>query len=135
MSDMHTPPMQAAPLHSVTVTVNAEYLPEQSNPESGRYAFAYHVTLTNTGQTSAKLLSRHWIITNGSGKVEEVRGDGVVGLQPLLEPGQCHRYTSGAVLETPVGSMHGSYQMLASDGCRFEAIIPVFTLAVPRSLN
>lgn len=127
--------MNAPSPYSITVSVRAEYLPDQSSAESGRYAFAYHVTLTNRGQISAKLLTRHWIITDGSGKVEEVRGDGVVGQQPSIEPGEHFRYTSGAVLETPVGSMRGSYRMIAADGHCFDAAIPVFTLAAPRALN
>jgi ApaG protein len=121
--------------HSIEVSVTAEYLPEQSNPDARRYAFAYHVTISNTGNKAAKLLSRHWIITDGSGQVEEVRGEGVVGEQPVLAPGQQHHYSSGAVLETPVGSMRGSYQFISSDGTSFSAAIPVFTLALPRSLN
>lgn len=127
--------MPQTPTYSIEVSVTPEYLPEQSSPEAGRHAFAYHVTLTNTGTVAARLLHRHWIITDGGGHVEEVRGDGVVGQQPLLAPGEHYRYTSGAVLETPVGSMRGSYRMLAADGHHFDALIPVFTLAVPRALN
>jgi ApaG protein len=120
---------------SIDVSVVTEYLSDQSNPAAGRYAFAYHVTLTNRGTSPAKLLSRHWIITDGGGHVEEVRGDGVVGEQPTIGPGEQYRYTSGAVLETPVGSMRGSYQMRTPDGRQFDALIPVFTLAMPSSLN
>ena len=111
------------------------YLAEQSDPVRNRYAFAYQITLRNKGQIAAKLLSRHWIITDGNGKVEEVRGEGVVGEQPYLKPGESYKYTSWAVLETAVGSMEGSYQMVADDGERFEAPIPLFTLAVPNKLN
>lgn len=127
--------MPQAPVYAVDVAVVSEYLPDDSSPNAGRHAFAYHVTLTNTGTVAARLLRRHWIITDGSGHVEEVRGDGVVGQQPLLAPGEQYHYTSGAVLETPVGSMRGSYQMQAADGHHFDALIPVFTLAAPRALN
>lgn len=127
--------MTQALTYSIEVSVTPEYLPDQSSPEARRHAFAYHVTLTNTGTVPARLLRRHWIITDGSGHVEEVRGDGVVGQQPLLAPGEQYRYTSGAILGTPVGSMRGSYQMQAADGHHFDALIPVFTLAAPRALN
>jgi ApaG protein len=121
-----------SPLYRVDVDVRSTYVAEQSQPEAERYVFAYTVTIQNTGQVPAKLLTRHWIITDGHGKVQEVRGDGVVGEQPHLGPGQAFRYTSGAVLETPVGSMHGSYQMLADDGTRFDAPISAFSLSMPR---
>jgi len=121
--------------HSIKVAVTTEYLHDQSDPDVRRYAFAYHITLTNTGSVAAKLLTRHWIITDGGGQVEEVRGDGVVGEQPVLAPGDQYRYTSGAVLETPVGSMRGSYRFASADGQSFSVLIPVFTLAVPRALN
>ena len=97
--------------------------------------FSYTVTIRNRGETPAKLLSRHWIITDGNGKVQEVRGDGVVGEQPRVRPGEDYQYTSGAVLETAVGTMRGSYQMLSEDGTRFDAAIPEFTLSVPRTLH
>jgi ApaG protein len=116
----------------INVDVLSAYVEQQSNPESDRYVFAYTITIRNDGQIPAKLLTRHWIITNGDGDEEQVRGDGVVGEQPHLQPGQSFRYTSGAVLETPVGSMQGSYQMLADDGTRFEAPIDAFTLSVPK---
>ena len=114
------------------MNVACEYLDEQSSPDDERYVFAYTVTIRNTGAVAAKLISRHWVITDGHGEVQEVRGDGVVGEQPHLSPGEAFRYTSGAVIETPVGSMHGSYRMLADDGSEFDAAIPAFSLAMPR---
>jgi ApaG protein len=119
------------PLHRVDVAVESAYVESQSRPDADQYVFAYTVTLHNTGQIPAKLLTRHWIITDGHGEVQEVRGDGVVGEQPLLRPNETFRYTSGAVLQTPVGSMHGSYQMLADDGTRFDAPIAAFSLSMP----
>lgn len=121
--------------YQVDVSVVTRYLPEQSQPEQNRFAFAYTVTVTNNGQLPAKLLSRHWIITNGDGGVQEVRGAGVVGQQPLIEPGKSHTYSSGTVMGTRVGTMQGSYQMLAEDGKRFDALIAPFRLAVPGSLH
>ncbi len=121
--------------YRIEVEAVAEFLPAQSNPEEDRYVFAYHITLTNTGHHAAQLLSRHWIITDGSGRKQEVRGEGVVGEKPRLAPGEQYRYSSGSVLEAPVGTMHGSYQMVADDGTRFEAPIPAFTLAMPRALH
>lgn len=127
--------MSESSKYNIQVEALAEYVVTQSNPDSRRYAFAYHITLINNGTVAAQLLSRHWIITDGAGDAEEVRGDGVVGEQPTLAPGEQYRYTSGAVLETPVGTMHGSYQMIAADGHRFNALIQPFTLAVPNTLN
>ena len=121
--------------YEVKVRVRAQYLATQSRPEEGRYVFAYTVTLTNRGSVAAKLLSRHWIITNANNEVQEVKGEGVVGEQPHLPPGGRYEYTSGAVLGTPVGSMRGSYQMVADDGTRFEAPIPPFTLAAPGMIH
>nr|MBL8456390.1 Co2+/Mg2+ efflux protein ApaG [Zoogloeaceae bacterium] len=121
--------------YRIDVAARAEYVGAQSEPDEGRYVFAYTITITNNGGVAAKLLSRHWIITDGMGKRQEVRGEGVVGEQPRIVPGESFRYTSGSVLETPVGSMHGSYQMLADDGTRFDAPIEPFTLAMPRALN
>jgi len=112
-----------------------EYLPEHSEPEDDRYVFAYHIRICNVGSVGAQLISRHWLITNGNGEVEEVKGAGVVGDQPLIAPGGEHQYNSFCVLETPVGWMQGSYQMVADDGIGFEAEIPPFRLAVPGSLN
>lgn len=117
------------------MTVQSEYIPAQSSPTSRRYVFAYTVRIENVGTETAQLKSRHWIITDGNGKVEEVRGPGVVGEQPILRPGQHFEYTSGCVLETPRGSMEGSYQMTAESGRRFDAEIARFELALPYSLN
>lgn len=127
--------MNETPKYLVEVTVRTAYLEEQSAPDQARYAFTYSVTIRNHGATAAQLISRHWLITDGDGKEQQVRGLGVVGEQPHLEPGQVHRYTSGTLLPTPVGTMSGSYQMMADDGTRFDAEIPSFTLAVPRTLH
>jgi ApaG protein len=121
--------------YTVDVSAATQYLAEQSDEAAGRYVFAYTIKLRNTGSVAAQLISRHWIITDAQGLVQEVRGLGVVGAQPLLEPGQSFEYTSGAAIATAVGTMKGSYQMLASDGTRFEAAIPEFTLSVPRVLH
>jgi ApaG protein len=119
----------------ISVNVDTRYLEDQSDPGESRYVFAYTITIRNRGTVPAKLLGRHWVITDANGKVQEVRGEGVVGEQPHLMPGQGFRYTSGAVLETPVGSMQGSYLMLADDGERFEAPIPAFSLAIPGTIH
>ncbi|WP_412851753.1 Co2+/Mg2+ efflux protein ApaG [Ectothiorhodospira shaposhnikovii] len=121
--------------HHIQVQVNCSYVESQSDPMHGRFVFAYTVTLRNLGKQGARLVSRHWIIHDSNGKVQEVRGEGVVGEQPHLDPGQGFQYTSGAMIETPVGTMHGTYQMVADDGTRFEAVIPTFTLSVPRVLH
>jgi len=121
--------------HAVSVSAQTQYLPEQSDESAGRYVFAYTITIRNAGTVPAQLVSRHWIITDSQGLVQEVRGLGVVGAQPTLEPGESFEYTSGASIATPVGTMRGSYQMVASDGTRFEAPIPQFTLSVPRILH
>jgi ApaG protein len=123
------------PQHAINVEVETAYLEDQSEPGEQRFVFAYTITLRNSGKVPAKLLTRHWIITDANGRIQEVRGEGVVGEQPHLKPGQGFRYSSGAVLETPVGSMQGSYQMLADDGARFDAPIPVFRLAKPGMLH
>jgi ApaG protein len=123
------------PEHRIAVDVETAYVEEQSDPRDKRYVFAYTITIRNEGGQPAKLLTRHWIITDSNGKVQEVRGDGVVGEQPHLRPGQGFRYSSGAVLETPVGTMHGSYQMVADDGEHFDAPIAPFRLAIPGLLN
>ena len=128
--DAHT----ATP-YCIRVEVETAYLPEQSEPDDARFVFAYTITIRNDGQQPAKLLTRHWLITDSNGKTQEVRGDGVVGEQPHLKPGQGFRYSSGAVLETPVGAMQGSYQMIADDGAHFEAPIAPFRLAMPGVLN
>jgi ApaG protein len=121
--------------YKIEIGVEPAYLEDQSVPSEGRYMFAYTITIRNAGTVAARLLSRHWIIADANGQEREVRGEGVVGEQPHLEPGRNFRYTSGAMLETPVGSMRGSYRMLADDGMSFEAPIPVFTLAMPRTLH
>ena len=121
--------------YSLAIDVETSYIPEQSNPDESRYVFAYTITIRNTGSVPAKLLDRHWIITDAEGRVNEVRGEGVVGEQPHLQPGDGFRYTSGTVLETPVGSMQGSYHLRADDGIEFEAPIDPFNLSVPMSLH
>lgn len=121
--------------YSIEVSAEVAYLPEQSDEAARRYVFAYTMTIRNVGTVPAQLISRHWIITDAEGRVQEVRGLGVVGQQPVIAPGQAHRYTSGTAIATPVGTMRGAYQMLAADGTRFDAPIPEFTLAVPRVLH
>ncbi len=119
----------------ITIEVATSYIDEQSEPDSDRYVFAYTITISNNGNIPAQLISRHWVITDANGKVQEVSGDGVVGEQPYLNPGEMFRYSSGAVLETPVGAMQGLYRMEADDGIGFDAPIAPFTLAVPGLLN
>ena len=121
--------------YRIEVTPIAHFIPDQSNPEDGRFLFAYTITIRNVGELPAQLLSRHWIITDANESVQEVRGLGVVGKQPLLKPGESFQYTSGSQLNTPVGTMRGTYQMVAEDGTHFEAEIPEFTLAMPRVLH
>jgi ApaG protein len=121
--------------HAIDVQVQTRFVPEQSMPEEGRFVFAYTIRIHNSGSVPARLLSRHWVITDDNGKVQEVRGDGVVGEQPWLRPGDHYEYSSGAVLETALGTMQGSYQMLADDGTRFDAPIEPFTLSMPRTLH
>ena len=121
--------------YDIEVSVETTYVTEHSEPEEDRFVFAYTITLFNRGSVSAQLLSRHWIITDADSQVEEVRGEGVVGEQPVLKPGEGFRYTSGAVIETPVGAMQGSYQMLAEDGQEFDTTIPKFVLSAPRTLH
>ena len=120
---------------SVSVAVESEYLEEQSIPEDDRHVFAYHISITNEGDQGATLRSRHWFIADGNNDVHEVKGEGVVGEQPTIEPGETYRYSSGSVLATRVGSMRGYYVMEADDGTLFHATIPVFTLASPNALN
>lgn len=120
---------------AIKVEVRTAYLEAQSAPETNRYVFAYTITITNTGLIPAKLMTRHWVITDANHKVQEVRGEGVVGEQPFLVPGMSFEYTSGTMIETPVGSMHGSYQMVTEDGTWFDAEIPAFTLSMPRVLH
>ena len=121
--------------YDIAVSAATQYLAEQSDENAGRFVFAYTVTIRNPGNVTAQLISRHWIITDSQGLVQEVRGLGVVGAQPVLRPGESHEYASGTAIATPVGTMRGSYQMVAEDGTRFEAPIPEFTLSVPRVLH
>jgi ApaG protein len=121
--------------YEFTVRAEPRFVPEQSDTGAGRYVFAYTITVANTGQTTAQLLARHWIITDADGEVEEVRGDGVVGEQPVLRPGEAFQYTSGCPLPTPVGTMRGTYFCIAEDGTRFEVPIPEFVLSAPRVLH
>jgi ApaG protein len=121
--------------YDVTVSVKSAYLPEHSDPARSEYVFAYTITITNTGDVAAQLVSRHWIITDAEQQVQEVKGLGVVGQQPLLQPGESFEYTSGTSLPTAVGTMRGTYQMLAGDGKAFDADIPPFTLSMPRVLH
>jgi ApaG protein len=127
--------VSSAITQGVRVNVSTVYVPSQSSPGEHRYVFAYTVRITNEGTDVVQLRSRHWIITHGSGKVEEVRGPGVVGQQPTLRPGEHFEYTSGCVLETPRGTMRGTYQMFFPDGRSFNADIASFTLAMPHTLN
>jgi len=121
--------------YEIAVNTATQYLADQSDESAGRYVFAYTVTIRNPGNVTAQLISRHWIITDAQGLVQEVRGLGVVGAQPLLQPGETFEYTSGTSIATPVGTMSGSYQMIAADGTRFEAPIAEFTLSIPRVLH
>ncbi len=121
--------------NAIKVEVETAYLPEQSDPAVPRYVFAYTITIRNNGPVPATLMTRRWVITDANGKVREVEGEGVVGEQPCIEPGQAHRYSSGAVIETPVGVMEGSYGMVTDDGIAFPAPIPTFRLAVPGILH
>jgi ApaG protein len=125
----------AAKHYECTVTVVAEFIPDQSDIARNRYAFAYHVKITNTGNVAAQLISRHWLIVEANGDQQDVKGLGVVGAQPLLNPGDYFEYTSGTVLNTPMGEMHGTYQMVADDGTQFDAIIQPFALTMPRVLH
>lgn len=121
--------------YCINIAVRVNYLPEQSDEADNRFVFSYTVTITNSGHVAAKLISRHWVITDAHGHVQEVRGQGVVGEQPILGPDQVFEYTSGTVLSTQVGTMSGSYQMAAEDGVEFEVPIPQFVLSVPRVLH
>lgn len=121
--------------YAIEVQVETDYIQEQSIPKKNRYVFAYTITITNIGSMPAKLLRRHWIITDANNKIQEVHGDGVIGEQPHLKPGQSFRYTSGTMLETPVGCMEGTYNMIADDKLEFDAAIPVFSLATPHTLH
>jgi len=121
--------------HKIEIDTITNYLESQSAPELDRYVFAYTITIRNSGVTPARLLARHWVITDANGKVQEVRGEGVVGEKPHLSPGDSFRYTSAAMIETPVGVMHGEYLLISDEGEAFGAEIPSFTLAVPRILH
>lgn len=121
--------------YSIQVEVETQYVEEQSLPDQDHYVFAYTITIYNSGSVPAQLLKRHWIITDANNRIQEVKGEGVVGDQPHLKPGEQYRYTSGTMLETPVGTMRGSYQMRADDGVEFDAEIPTFTLSMPRTLH
>ncbi len=127
--------MTANDKHEIQIDVRTVFLPGQSAPDENRYVFAYTVTITNSGSVPARLMTRHWVITDGNDQTREVRGEGVVGEQPYLLPGSSFQYTSGTILETPVGTMRGSYQMIADDGTEFDAEIPSFTLSIPRTLH
>lgn len=119
----------------IAIEVETRYVEDQSQPGADRYVFAYTITISNTGKAPARLLNRHWVITDANGKVQEVRGEGVVGEQPHIQPGEYFQYTSGAVIETPVGTMEGEYEMVTDDGRTFLAPIPRFTLSIPRTLH
>ena len=121
--------------YEITVTVKTTYIADQSDEAAGRHVFAYTVSILNSGSVAAQLISRHWIITDAHEKVQEVRGLGVIGQQPRLKPGESYDYTSGTAIATPVGTMRGSYQMVAEDGVVFDAPVPQFTLSVPRVLH
>ena len=119
----------------IRVETQCWYLAEQSSPNEHRFAFSYTISIHNDGSEPAQLMTRHWLITDADGKVQEVHGDGVIGNQPVIKPGEHHTYSSGAIIETPVGTMEGRYGMVTSDGSDFDAPIPVFRLAVPGVLN
>jgi ApaG protein len=127
--------MSNSKLQDIKVTVDTAYIASSSEPEAARYVFAYSITIKNTGNVEAQLLSRHWIITDANGKTQEVHGEGVIGEQPHIQPGETFQYTSGAVIETSVGAMQGSYHMLDSNGDKFTAMIPAFSLSIPRTLH
>jgi len=136
MAAPRPPCMETAEVtNRIRVDVATSYVEDQSNPTEGRFVFSYTITIRNEGQVAARLMTRHWIITDANGKVQEVQGEGVVGEQPYLKPGQGFRYSSGAILETPVGSMQGSYRMVADGGEVFDAPIAPFTLAMPGMLH
>ena len=121
--------------HNIGVTVETDYVQNQSDPDNARYVFAYTITIKNNGSTSAQLIGRHWLITDANDKIQEVRGEGVVGKQPYLQPGEIFTYTSAAVIETPFGYMRGSYYLIADDGIEFDTEIPAFRLSTPHSLH
>ncbi|MDX5332666.1 MAG: Co2+/Mg2+ efflux protein ApaG [Gammaproteobacteria bacterium] len=121
--------------HQIRVEVETDFIPAQSDPDNERYVFAYTITIHNEGQVPARLLARHWVITDANGRVQEVEGEGVVGEQPYLRPGEAFQYTSGTMIGTPVGTMQGSYHLVTDDGATFDAPIAPFTLAAPRVLH
>lgn len=121
--------------YQIDIAVVTNYIEQQSAPDKDRYVFAYTITIENAGNIPAQLISRHWIITDAAERVQEVRGDGVIGEQPHLEPGESFSYTSAAMIETPIGTMHGSYQMVSKDGTEFDAPIPAFRLSIPNMLH
>lgn len=127
--------MSSAKQYECTVKVEVSFIAEQSDVEHNRYAFAYHITIINTGNVAAQLVSRHWIVTEANGEQQEIKGLGVVGAQPLIKPAEHYQYTSGTVINTPMGEMRGTYQMVAEDGMQFEAVIPTFLLSMPRVLH
>jgi len=119
----------------INVSTAVQFIEAQSNPDERRYVFAYTIAIHNAGETPAQLLTRHWLITDADGHIQEVHGDGVIGEQPDIAPGDTHTYSSGTVIETPVGTMEGRYGMVSADGTQFDALIPIFRLAVPGVLN
>lgn len=121
--------------YNITVTVTTKYIEAESNPNANRFVFSYTIKIENKGDIATKLLSRHWVITDANNRVQEIKGKGVIGEQPYLRPGEFFQYSSGTMMETPVGSMQGTYQMVADDGHHFDAVIDPFTLALPRMLN
>ena len=131
----HDYPMAESKKYQISVSAVPQFIADQSDPAAERYVFAYTISIENVGTVPAQLISRHWVITDGNSKLQEVRGLGVVGQQPLLKPGEKFEYTSGCQLDTPVGTMRGTYQMTAEDGTQFEALIAEFTLSIPRVLH
>jgi ApaG protein len=127
--------LMAQKQYDISISSKTSYIPEQSSPDGMRFVFAYTITITNNGLMAATLLRRHWVITDANGKVQEVRGDGVIGEQPYILPGESHQYSSASVIETPVGCMQGKYEMIADDGVEFDAPIPVFNLSIPNVLH
>ncbi len=123
------------PMNKIDIKVLPAYIANQSDPENNHFVFSYTVTIRNNGSMPAKLLARHWVITDGDGLVQEVKGDGVIGEQPHLQPGESFQYTSGTFMNTPFGTMHGSYQMISDSGENFDAEIPAFQLTVPNTLH
>ena len=132
---MSNPDNNHDPEYSFDIKVKTEFLADQSEPSRNRYVFAYKISITNNGQQRAQVMNRKWVITDGDGKIQEVAGEGIVGQQPVIDPGQQYQYTSGTVLETKVGSMTGFYGMLGADGYEFDTKIPFFTLSSPNALH